>query len=174
MKLKNKIRSFLKEAELQLRLRSPFKAALPLHAKLYARYIKYNGDTEQLGLISTRVVTNTGVNFIVDAFQNTTELENMKYHGSGTGSTAEAQTQTALVTEVESRATGTTIEGASANIYRTVGTVSYTSTYAIVEHGIFSAASSGTMLDRSVFSAINVVSGDAIEFTYDLTVTAGG
>jgi hypothetical protein len=29
-------------------------------------------------------------------------------------------------------------------------------------------------MDRSEFAAINVVNGDAIEFTYELTVSAGG
>jgi len=31
-----------------------------------------------------------------------------------------------------------------------------------------------TLLDRTLFSAVNVVNGDSIEFTYTLTVTAGG
>lgn len=130
-------------------------------------------DWDDLGLISTKVVTTAGVGFIVDAFQNLVELETMKYHAVGTGSTAEASGDTALVTEVESRAAGTTTEGASANIYRTVGTVSFANARAVVEHGIFSASSVGVLLDRSVFSVINVGVGDAIEFTYDLTFPAG-
>jgi hypothetical protein len=48
-------------------------------------------------------------------------------------------------------------------------------TLAITEHGLFSAAS-GTdeLMDRTLFSAINVVSGDTITPTYNLTCTAGG
>jgi hypothetical protein len=34
-----------------------------------------------LGLASLRVVTTTGAGFIVDAFQGSVELEDMKYHG---------------------------------------------------------------------------------------------
>jgi hypothetical protein len=53
-----------------------------------------------LGLISTRVVTDTGVSYLVDALQNLTEPENLKFHGFGIGTTAEAASQTALVTEL--------------------------------------------------------------------------
>lgn len=137
-----------------------------------------------LGLASTRVVTTAGVNFIVDAFQNSVEVENLKYHGIGTGSTAEAIGDTALVTELtteynpnSTRATGTTTEGASANIYRTVATNTLDGTpgSALREHAIFDQASSagGTMLDRTVFGAITLSSGDGLASTFDLTFTAG-
>jgi hypothetical protein len=138
---------------------------------------------EDFGVVSRRMVTTAGVNYIVDAFQNTTELENLKFHGLGTGVTAEAVGDTALVTELTTqytgdvRATGTTVEGGSANIYRTVGTNTLDSgSVAVTEHGVFSAVSGGTLLDRSVFSAINLVgtNGDGLQTTFDLTVAAGG
>jgi hypothetical protein len=55
-------------------------------------------------------------------------------------------------------------------------TVSFDATAAITEHGLFSQAATGggTLWDRTVFSAINVVSGDSIQFAYSLTVSAGG
>jgi hypothetical protein len=144
------------------------------------------GHREDFGIVSRKVVTDTGVGFIVDAFQNSVELENMKYHGIGTGTTAEAASQTALVTELtteynpnSTRATGTTTEGASANIFRTVGTNTIDSgTPAITEHAVLSQAATGggVMLDRSVFSAINLVgaNGDGLQTTYDLTCSSGG
>jgi len=141
--------------------------------RLYIRHKKADGSVDDHGLVSTKVVTDAGVAFIVDAFQNTAEVELLKFHGIGTSNTAENQTDTTLGTEVESRATGTTTEGASANIYRTVGTVTTVSARAVVEHGIFSASSGGTLLDRSVFAVINTGAGDSIEFTYELTLPAG-
>mgnify|MGYP001582151592 FL=1 len=135
-----------------------------------------------LGVISLRGVTTAGVNFIVDAFQGTVEPEILRYHGVGTGVVAEAAGDTALGTEStlilnpdSTRATGTLAEGASANIFRTVGTVTFDGAGAITEHGVFSQAATGggTLLDRSVFSAINVVSADSIAFTFELTLTAG-
>lgn len=144
-----------------------------------------NGQVIPYGLASLRVVTDTGVGFIVDAFQNLVEAENMKYHGFGTGGTAEAAGQTALVTELTTqyatdnvRPTGTTTEGASANIYRTVATLSPDTggTIAITEHGVFSQAATGggVMLDRSLFAAVNLVAGsDSLTATYDLTFPSG-
>jgi hypothetical protein len=153
-----------------------------LYGSLYISHIRADGEVLDYGLASMRVVTTAGVGFVVDAFQGSVEPEIMKYHGVGTGTNAEASGDTALQTEsttiltVDStRATGTQTEGASANIYRSVGTVSFDGSGAITEHGLFSVAStgSGVLLDRSVFSAINVISGDSIAFTWELTIPAG-
>jgi hypothetical protein len=54
-----------------------------------------------------------------------------------------------------------------------VATITYTTSQNITEHGIFSASTSGVLLDRSVFTAIPVVNGSQIEFTYTLTVSTG-
>lgn len=143
----------------------------------------FKHETVFLGLASFRVVTTAGVGFIVDAFQNSVELENLKYHGIGTGSTAEAVGDTALVTELTTeytgniRATGSTTEGASANIYRTVGTNTLDEAPggALREHGIFDQAATGggVLLDRTVYAAITLSSGDSLQSTYDHTQTAG-
>lgn len=141
--------------------------------RLYAVKRGKDGAVTDYGLISTKLVTDAGVAYLVDALQNLVEPENLKYHASGTGVTAESAAQTALVTEVATRATGSLTESA-ANVFRTVGSISYTATLAITEHGLFSAASVGTMFDRSLFAAINVINGDSIDFTYDLTIPSGG
>lgn len=150
---------------------------------LRAQVVHADGTITDYGVLSRRVVTDAGVAFIVDAFQNTTELENMKFHGYGTGTNNEAAGDTALQTELttqyatdNTRPTGTTTEGATANIYRTVATLSPDASVAITEHGIFSQASNagGTLLDRSKFSAINLVgSADSLQTTYELTFTSG-
>jgi hypothetical protein len=149
---------------------------------LRLRVLRGDGSVEDLGVASMRVVTTAGVGFIVDAFQNLVELENMKFHGLGTGTNAEASSDTALQTELttaynpdNTRATGTTTESA-ANIYRTVGTNTFDASAAVTEHGVLSQAATGggVLIDRSVFSAVNVVSGDSLESTYDFTINAGG
>lgn len=152
------------------------------YGSLYLTHVKADGEMLELGLASMRVVTTAGVNAIVDAFQNTVEVENFKFHGIGTGSTAEAVGDTALVTELttqynpdSTRATGTTTEGASANIYRTVGTNTVDAAASITEHGILTQAATGggTLLDRSLFTAVALASGDSLQSTYDLTFSAG-
>jgi hypothetical protein len=145
-------------------------------------YAKFRTYWEDFGLVSCQVITNNGVAHIVDAFQNTVELEVMNYHGIGTGNTAEAAGDSALVTESttalnpdNTRATGTQSEPAT-NQYRSVGTLTADASIAAVEHGLFSqsATGGGVLFDRSVFSVINLASGDSIQTTYTVTFSAGG
>jgi len=137
----------------------------------------YRGETgewEDGGCISIKKVTTAFRDRIVASLQNSTTspLDVFKYHACGTGTTAEANTQTALVTEVGSRVSGTQATDGNANVYRTVATITPGNTYAITEHGILSAASAGVLMDRSVFAAINVGASDSIQFTYDCTFNA--
>lgn len=152
------------------------------YGSLHLAVIKRDGRRVDYGLASLRVVTTVGVGFLVDALQGTVEPEIMKYHGIGTGTNAEAVGDTALQTELttqyssdNTRATGSLTEGASANIFRTLGTNTVDATVAITEHGILSQAATGggVLLDRSVFAAVNLTSGDSLASTYDLTLTAG-
>lgn len=139
---------------------------------------------EDYGIVSRKVVTTAGVNFLVDALQGSVEPEILKYHGIGTDATAEAIGQTALLAELtteynpnNTRATGNLAEGASANIFHTEGTNTLDANGIVLrEHGIFSQAATGggTLLDRSVFAAITLDSGDALLSKYELTLTAGG
>ncbi len=99
--------------------------------------------------------------------------------GWGTGTTAPAAGDTALQTEVT--ASGGAASGvhvvASATASRVtttvtndtaqlVGTVTATGTIAVTESGVFNATTNGTMLARQTFTAINVVNGDSIQFTW--------
>jgi hypothetical protein len=151
---------------------------LVMKTQLHAVHIRQRRGIivrDDRGLLSERVITTAGVTFLATAFVNTVEPELINFHAAGTGTTAEAIGDTALVTEVESRATGTQ-SNPSAGVYRSVGTVSFTATRTIAEHGILTASSAGTLWDRSVFSGstIGVVSGDSIQFTYNLTLSSGG
>lgn len=138
------------------------------------------------GIVSRKVVTTAGVNKIV-ALMNTTDAVTgaaFKFHSMGTGTTAEAIGDTALVTELtteynpnSTRATGTQTVGGSNNIYSTVATNTLDSgTPAVTEIGLHSAASAGTLLDRFKFSAVNLTgaNGDGIQSTIQITFAAGG
>jgi len=143
-------------------------------AVLRGKVYRKDGSVDDLGILSTKVITDAFVNYLVDQLQASSGgIAGFRYHGSGISSAAENQTQTALGSEVGSRSIGTQTEGATPNVYRSVGVVSYGGAFAIVEHGLFRGASGEVMVDRSTFPAINVDSGDSIEFTYDLTLPAG-
>lgn len=161
---------------------SKLTGAVTITSELSVR-AKLAGEWVDFGVVSRRVVTDAGVAFMVDDWDNSSvTLANLNYHGCGTGTTAEAAGDTALVTESttvlnpdSTRATGTRSQPA-ANQYRSVGTVTFDGSAAITEHGLFSQAATGggTLWDRSVFSAVNVASGDSIQFTYTATLTSGG
>jgi hypothetical protein len=151
-----------------------------VESALYGIVTRRDGSVEDYGLLGNKVVTDVGVAYIVDAYQNSVEMENMKFHGLGTGTTAENANQTGLITELTTeytgnvRATGTTTE-TSANIYSTVATNTLDGTpgAALREHGIFSASTVGVLMDRTLYDAITLVSGDAFTTTYNQTLTSG-
>jgi hypothetical protein len=97
-----------------------------------------------------------------------------KFISIGTGATAEAVTQTALVTEVETRATGTQTQQTTSvtnDTYQDVGTITATAARAITESGIHDASTAGNMLVRALFSVVNLAIGDSIQLTWKLQFT---
>lgn len=150
---------------------------LTIEATLTARHFDVNGkEIKKDKRVGHKCVTDAFVNKVVDQLQSSSgEIANFKYHDSGTGTVAEASGDTALGTPCgESRDTGTQVEGATANIYKSVATHTYAGSFAITEHGLFDAATSGTLMDRTKFAAVNVANGEKIEFTYELTLSSGG
>jgi hypothetical protein len=156
-----------------------------LHVAVYRGLTSEYGDpgsVENHGVVSRKLITNNGVAYLVDAWQNIVEMETMKYHGIGTGSTADNASDSALVTESttalnpdSTRATGTTTES-SAPVFVTVGTATVDATTAVAEHGIFSQAATGggVLWDRSLTGTQNLSSGDSLQATYSMTASAGG
>jgi hypothetical protein len=157
------------------------------YGQLWLSVYRGDGEVLDLGLASLRMVTTAGVRFICDDLNaGGTDVSNMKFHGFGTGTNAEAAADTALQTELttqyavdNTRPTGSQASATvSANAtYTTVATLSPDSggTIAVTEHGVFSASSSTTLLDRSVFSAVNLVAGsDSLQATYVATFNSGG
>jgi hypothetical protein len=147
---------------------------------LYLKHTRAkDGKTIDYGIVSRAKVTAEFVNFLTDQLQaEDSTIGDFKYHLSGTDATAEANTHTSLLGAIgTTRTVGTQTEGASANIYSSVATITYSASAAVTEHGIFNAAYSssqadGVLLDRSAFSAVNVISDDTITYTYQLTNTA--
>ena len=94
------------------------------------------------------------------------------YVAIGTGSTAEAASQTALVTEVETRTLGTSTQQTTSvtnDTYQVVGTVTATTTRTLAECGLFDASSTGNMFIRSLLSpTVGLNNGDSIQLTIKL------
>jgi hypothetical protein len=148
--------------------------AVTIMGELRAVLTRADGSTLNYGVLGRQKVTTAYCEFMVDQHQTESSvIGDFKFHDSGVGTTAENIADTDIeTTDEESRATGTQVEESSV-IYRSVGTIAYTNTKAITEHGLFSASTGATLMDRTVFSAINVVNGDSIQFTYGITYVAG-
>ena len=160
-----------------------------LHVSTYARlYVKHFHATEpdpfdpsvigwleDVGLVSQGKVTTAFRDFEIDQLvSESSAYGDFKFHRPGTSNQAEANTDTALITDAGLEGTGTQVE-ASAAVYRSVGTVTADTTETWQEHSIRNAtgASGGTMMDRSLISpTVAVVASDTVTFTYEITKTA--
>ena len=127
-------------------------------------------------VVKDKVVSTAFVNFIVAQLQTeTSEFGDFKYHQCGLGTTNEDVGDTGIETNTGiAPATGTQTTSGSPNVYRSVATMTMDDTEAITEHVLMSQSGAGTLMDRTEFAAINVVSGNQIEFTFDITFAAGG
>ena len=172
----------VKDAELSRR----FKSLAHIEGSLFGTIIRANGEEVDLGLMGLNIVTTCGVRYIADAFRGTVEPETQKFHGLGTGATAEVIGNTALQTELttqynpdNTRATGT-LAGAT-NVFTTVGTNTVDASASPTEWGLLNQAATGAfnqntnnLLDRVTFTAVALASGDSLQTTFNLTFTAGG
>ena len=148
-------------------------ANIKVKTKTTARHLR-NGREIGRREIFNRKVTTAFVNDIVDnLITETSAFGDYKYHDSGIGTNSESASDTALQTPTGvARAAGTQVEGAETYEYKSVATITYDGSYAVTEHGVFNASSSGTLMDRTVFSAINVANNDQIEFTFTIQFSA--
>lgn len=128
-----------------------------------------HGNVKARRWIPCNVVVDAGKSHLANHLATVSTAYPMSYLAIGTGTTAEAASQTALTTEVGTRVDGTKSNPSGA-IYRVVGTfASGNGTGSITEAGLFSASTAGTMLNRKLFSAINKGSNDSLEITMEIT-----
>lgn len=120
------------------------------------------------------VLTQKGRAMLTDRVRTTpaTYTTAPKWIGIGTGATAAARTavaaDTALSTEVETRAVGTesvVTTTTTGDTYQTVGTVSITATRAVDEAGTFDALTVGNLSVSATFAVVNLSAGDSLQLT---------
>lgn len=140
---------------------------LKLKGELHVVLNKADGSTEQFDHLN--LVVATGLNFIVSRMKDTTD-DVMSHMAIGAGTTSAAANDTGLGSELGRVAlTSTTV---------TANTITYVATFpagtgtgAVTEAGIFNAATSGTLLCRTVFPVVNKQSGDSMTITWTVTVS---
>lgn len=147
-------------------------------------FVEYHLYDERGALKDHRVVPNVITNVGLAEMASLILLDNpdsataFDFIAIGTGTTAAAASQTALVTEIttggggRTAGTGTTVTtSVTDDTSQLTATFSFTGTFAITESGVFNAASAGIMLCRQVFAVINVVSGDSLVVTWKIQHT---
>lgn len=126
-----------------------------------------NGHIKEERLHRNLVVT-AGKAWIAARMKTDGIPNEMSHMAVGTGTTAAADGQTALVTEAARVTLASSVSGA---------VVTYTATFpagtgtaALTEAGILNAASAGTMLCRTVFPVVNKGASDSLAITWTVTV----
>lgn len=132
---------------------------------------------------SRNLITTTGKAALASRLNGSGAEAAFTSIGQGTGTTAANIADTAM--ETGKKADGTADGGvhalatASVTVSRVtttvtndtaqlLGTVAETATLAITESGVFNADTNGVMVARQVFTAVNVVSGDSLQFTWKI------
>jgi len=118
------------------------------------------------------LVVATGKTFIAASMLKTTVNSPiaMTHMAVGTTSTAPAAGDVALGGEAGRVALGSATSSSNVVTY-TATFPAGTGTGALVEAGIFNAASAGTMLCRTTFSVVNKGAADAMSITWTITVS---
>lgn len=121
--------------------------------------------------VGHNVITEVGKEFIASLLYSAAGAASTftaRYVAIGTDSTAEAASNTALGTEA-SRHTGT-VSYISGGIFRVTATFATGSgTGAIVEYGLLSSNTNGTLIGRHTSAAVNKGASDTLTVTYDVT-----
>lgn len=117
------------------------------------------------------LVVDTGLAYIASRMKDTTDTA-MSHMAVGSGTTSAAANQTALVTEsARVSLTSTTVTDNAVAYVATFPAGTPASLTALTEAGIFNASSSGTMLCRTVFAAVNKDVGDTMSITWTVTIS---
>lgn len=150
--------------------KNKFSDGVKMHGAMSATLIKANGDVETYQ--KDNLIMNVGFDLIADCIGKAASRPTVISHiAVGTGATAVAATQTALVTEL-ARIAGTYAHTAGTKVFTIVATFAAgTGTGAITEAGVFNASSAGTMLDRVVFPVINKGADDTLTVTFTFTMS---
>ena len=138
---------------------NPVVKKLMQFMQYFGLFKKYHGD----------LIVNTGIASIAQLI-----YDEYDYVGIGTGTTAAAATDTQLETQVETRVAPTksiVTTSITNDTAQFSAQFTLTAPRAITESGCFVAASSGVMLCRQVFSALNLASGDIVTFVWKIQVS---
>lgn len=145
---------------------------LALKGKYYATLYGPDGEVKEYRE-GFNVVTTVGKEWLASFLSSAAAAAatmTAKYVAIGTDSTSEAAADTSLGVEV-ARQTGT-VSYVSGGIYQVTATFAAgTGTGAIVEYGLYTSSSAGTLVSRDTEAVINKGAGDTLTTVYQLTLS---
>ena len=156
------------------------KEPMQFRDRLIARVLDKEGNIKQEfdSGWSKNGITNAGFAEVAGLILNDVGGTAFDYIAIGTGTTAFDASQTALATETHREAAAgsrvtTTVTNDTAQLQYTFS--GYSGSEAVTESGVFNAASSGTMLCRQTFSALNIDwdAGDSLQITWKIQCKQG-
>ena len=129
-----------------------------------------SGDIETVH--KDNIIVNVGFDFIADAIGKSASRPSvMGFIALGTGTTAAAASQSALVSELDRNAATYAHTGGTKAFSFTADFPAGDGTGAITEAGVFNAASGGIMLDRVVFPVVNKGTDDSLTAVFTFTMS---
>jgi hypothetical protein len=142
---------------------------------VHFKLLDENGNIKEQN--STNAVVNSGLRFIAESMLKTTTNTpaRMTHMGIGTGTNNVDVANTALQNQLvrvgldSSTSVTTNVTNDAVQYVATFGPGSGTG--AVTEAGVFNAATSGTMLCRTVFPVINKGALDTLVITWKVTIT---
>lgn len=143
---------------------------------LSAKHYDKDGNLKaDLGLQAVKKVSVNFTNYLAQAFLTSSiKMADFCYHVAGSGSTAENNAQTKMVSETGIRRTAAVALGTSSNVVSMTATITCVSAFTAIEHGVFDtvASAAGCLLDRSIVTTPpNCVTDDTVTWTYQLTIS---
>ena len=141
-----------------------------LHGRMEAQLNKPDGSI--IVRAKDNLIVDVGFSFIAQSIGLASGRPNvMSYIAVGTGTTAAATGNTALVTEVLRKA-ATFSHTTGTKVFQFEATFNAgEATGAITEAGVLNAATAGTMLDRVVFAVINKGADDTLTQRFTFTMS---
>lgn len=131
---------------------------------------KENGDTEVIR--KDNLIVDSGFKLVADALCLASSRPGVLSHiAVGTGTTATAANQTALMSEIARKAAVYSYNAATKVITLATTFNPGEATGAITEAGIVNAASAGIMLDRVTFAVINKGAADTYTATFTISLS---
>lgn len=153
------------------------KPGLLNHLAAYGVRIPGITGSYTYALKGANLVTDAGKAGVASRINGAGSEAAFTYIGIGIGTTAAAAADTALESEITtsggqrtSATASRTTTDVTNDTARLIATFNFTGSFAVTEAGALNAASVGVLLNRQVFSAVNVANGDSLQVTIDIDV----